>query len=185
MDVRPGNAWRVLRDSLLWREIFSLPQVPAQVLPSLREAVDALIAPEEKALFDWRVDGAFEEIERLLAHSVDRKLTRHPRLGAAREFPNLWKIGVGESGQVNSGYSIPTNGGARNQSAFIFFARQKDSVVALPSPLLREAFCQAVFTQIWGKLKSSRASEIVGKIFERALERACQGKFDRIHSGVK
>lgn len=45
IDIRPGNAWRVLRDSLLWREIFSLPQVPPQVLPSLREAIDALITP--------------------------------------------------------------------------------------------------------------------------------------------
>jgi len=185
IDIRPGNAWRVLRDSLLWREIFSLPQIPPQVLPSLREAVGALITTEEKALFDWRVDVAFDEIERLLARSADRKLTIYPRPGAAREYPNLWKIGIGESGKVNSGYTIPTNGGARNQSTFIFFAHREDSVVTLPSPFLREAFCQAVFAQIWGKLKSSRASEVVGKIFERALERACQGKSGRIRAGVK
>lgn len=185
IDIRPGNAWRVLRDSLLWREIFSLPQVPPQVLPSLREAVDALLAPQEKDLFDWRVDLAFDEVERLLARTVDRKLTKHPRLGAAREFPNLWKIGVGENGKVNGDYTTPTNGGARNQSAFIFFAHKKGNVVTLPSPFLREAFCQAIFAQIWTKLKSSRASEVVGKIFERALERACHGKSGSIHSGAK
>lgn len=185
MDIRPGNAWRVLRDSVLWREIFSLPQVPPQVLPSLGEAVGALLTPEEKALFDWRVDIAFDEIERLLARSINHKLTKHPRVNAARDYPNLWKIGLGEIGKVNIGYAVPTNGGARNQSAFIFFAYETDSVLTVPSPLLREAFCQAVFAQIWGKLKSSRASYVVGKIFERGLERACRGKAGRIHAGEK
>jgi hypothetical protein len=185
MDIRPGNAWRVLRDSLLWREIFSLPQVPPQVLPSLEEALGALLTPEEKALFDWRVDIAFDEIERLLARSINHKLTKHPRVNAARDYPNLWKIGLGEIGKVNMGYTVPTNGGARNQSAFIFFAHDQDNVLTLPSPFLREAFCQAVFAQIWGKLKSSRASDVVGKIFERALARACQGKAAHVHADAK
>ena len=116
----------------------------------------------------------------MLSHSVDRKLTIHPRAAVARDYPNLLKIGVGEIGKVNSAYTSPTAGGARNQSNFIFFARDKHNVLTLPSPFLREAFCQAAFTQIWAKLKPPRASEIVGRTFERVLERACKGKADHI-----
>jgi hypothetical protein len=185
VNISPGIAWRVLRDSLLWREIFVLPQVPPQVLPSLREALGGLITPEEEKLFDWRFEIAFDELDDLLSRSVNHKLTTHSRLVMAGDYPNLWKIGVGEAGNVNGAYTNPTTGGARNQSKFIFFARDKDNVLTLPRPFLREAFCQAIFAQIWGKLKSSRASYVVGKIFERALERACQGKAAHVHAGAK
>lgn len=185
MDIYPANAWRVLRNSLLWREIFVLPQVPPQALPSLREAFQALIPPEEERLFDWRFDAAFDELDDLLSRSVNHKLTIHPRLAMARTYPNLWKIGIGEVGRVNSPYTSPTAGGARNQSSFIFFAHDKDNVLTLPAPFLREAFCQAAFTQIWGKLQRRRAEDIVGKIFERALQRACQGKAANVHAGAE
>jgi hypothetical protein len=185
IDINPANSWRVLRDSLLWREIFVLPQVPPQVLSRLREAFRALITPEEEQLFDWRFDAAFDELDDLLSRSLNHKLTTHPRLAIARDYPNLWKIGIGELGRVNSAYANPTAGGARNQSSFIFFARDKDNVLTLPAPFLREAFCQAAFAQIWGKLQPSRASDIVGKTFERALERACQGKAANVHAGAK
>ena len=185
VDIGPANSWWVLRDSLLWREIFVLPQVPPQVLRSLREAFGALITPEEGKLFDWRFEAAFDELDDLLSHSVNHRLTIHPRAAMARAYPNLWKIGLGEVGHVNNGYISPTAGGVRNQSTFIFFARDKDNVLTLPAPFLREAFCQAVFTQIWRKLKPSRASDIVGKTFERALQRACEGKASYVHAGKK
>lgn len=185
IDIYPANTWWVLRDSLLWREIFVLPQVPPQVLPSLREALGALITPEEEKLFDWRFEDAFDELDDLLSRSVNHKPTIHPRAVMARNYPNLWKIGVGEVGHVNSAYTSPMAGGARNQSNFIFFARDKDCVVTLPASFLREAFCQAIFAQIWMKLNPSRASDIVGKTFERALQRACKGKAAHVHSSAK
>ncbi|MDX6458397.1 MAG: hypothetical protein QOE55_2094 [Acidobacteriaceae bacterium] len=185
IDVYPGKSWRVLRDSLLWREIFVLPQVPRQVVASLRDAFGALITPEEEKLFDWRFEAAFDELDGLLSRSASERLTFHSRLEAAQNYPNLWRIGIGEVGQVNRSYTIPTAGGARNQSKFIFFVRDKDTVLTLPPPFLREAFCQAAFAQIWSKLQQSRASEIVGKTFERALERACQGKTARVHAGAE
>ena len=185
IDIRPANSWRVLRDSLLWREIFVLPQVPPQVPPSLREAFHVLITPEEEELFEWRFETAFDELDSLISRSVNNKLTIHPRAAMARDYPNLWKIGVGEVGRVNGSYTSPIAGGARNQSSFIFFADGKDNVLTLPAAFLREAFCQAAFTQIWTKLKRSRASEIVGKTFERAIERACKGKASHVHAGVK
>jgi hypothetical protein len=184
IDIHPANSWRVLRDSLLWREIFVLPQVPPQVLPSLREAFGVLITPDEEKLFDWRFDPAFDEIENLLSGSVSNTLTMHPRSEVAKKYPNLWKIGVGEVGEVNKHYDSPTSGGARNQSNFIFFAYDQDSVLTLPASFLREAFCQALFLQIWKKLKG-RASSIVGKIFERALQRACEGKVAQVHAGIQ
>ena len=185
IEIYPANSWLVLRDLLLWREIFILPQVPPQVLPSLREAFGALITPDEEKLFDWRLEAAFDELDDLLSRSVNHKLTKHPRAALERVYPNLWKIGIGELGQVNSSYVIPVAGGTRNQSDFIFFARDKDHVLTLPAPLLREAFCQCVFRQIWMKLNRSRASEIVGRTFERVLARACQKKAAVVRAGVK
>lgn len=116
---------------------------------------------------------------------MNNKLTIHPRLAVQRQYPNLWKVGVGEVGKVNSAYTNPTAGGERNQSNFIFFARDRDNVLTLPAPFLREAFCQAVFAQIWTKLPRSRASDLVGKTFERSLARACDGKSAYVYSGTK
>jgi hypothetical protein len=157
INISPANSWRVLRDSLQWREIFVLPQVPPQVLPALREAIAALLVSEEEGVFDWRFREAFTELDDLLKHSVSHKLTLHPRTEMARAYPNLWKVGVGELGKVNSGYVSPSAGGARNQSSFNFFARDKNTVLTLPAPFLREAFCQVAFMQIWTKLKPARA----------------------------
>ena len=144
-----------------------------------------MIAPDEERLFEWRLEASFDELDDLLSSSVNNKPTTHRRDEIMRRYPNLWKAGVGEVGQVNNGYVCPTAGGARNQSNFIFFSRNKDIVLTLPAPLLREAFCQSAFTQIWKKLKASRASEVVGKIFERVLERACEGKAPYVRPGVK
>ncbi len=163
-----------------------LPQVSPQVLPKLREAFTALISPDEEKLFDWRFDAAFDELDDLLSHSVDHKLTIHSRAAMVQAYPNLWKIGFGDIGRVNSTYLGPVAAaGTRNQSDFIFFAYDKDSVLTLPAPLLREAFCQSIFTQVWTKLKPARASDIVGKTFERALERACEQKSAVVRAGEK
>lgn len=102
----------------------------------------------------------------------------------SKEFPHLWKIGVGEAGTVNPDYLHPTQGGKRNQSDFIFFAYTNDEVLTLPTPLLREAFCQAVFRRVWTKLPKARAPDVVGQVFEKALERACAGKASTVLAGA-
>jgi hypothetical protein len=160
IDVHPTNSWQILRDSLLWREIFVLPQAPQQVVPSLREAFNKLISDEEERQFDWRTKTAFDELEKLLIRCADNKLKIHKREQIIQNYPNLWKMGVGEIGKVNRDYTNPTNGGDRDQSDFLFFAGKNDSILTLPRAFFLEAFCQALFRQIWNKLQPERASEL-------------------------
>ncbi len=185
IQIGAADSWRVLRESLLWRELFSLAQVPALVIPSLRKAFSNLITSEDEKLLDWQYPAAFDEIEHLMPRCADDNLTIHSRGAMAQHYRNLWKIGVGEIGCVNNTYTNPNLGGERNQSDFIFFAHDNDKVLTLPRSFMREAFCQAAFKQLWRKLPSDRSSDLVGKIFEWTLAQACIGKAEHIYTAAK
>ncbi|MFG1352355.1 hypothetical protein [Xanthobacter autotrophicus] len=176
IDIHPSAFWRVLRDSLLWREIFGLAQVPRQVLPMLSEVLGELVAPDEQALLGFDLSEIFDELDRLLKSCADDNVMIHPREAIRASFPTLFSLASAKAGEVNRHYANPMVGGARNQESFIFFPYKTDSVVTLPSSLLRAAACELIFKRLWEKLPKKRAEQIVGKTFERAIKKACSGK---------
>ena len=185
IDVQPHNSWQVLRDSLLWREIFVLPQVSRQVIPALRDAFRIVISQDEFRQFDVDIALAFSEVVDLLRKCKHDVPTLHSRGVMQRSYPNLYRMGLGEPGQVNPDYGLPTDGGNRNQSHYIFFGRDAASVISLPAPLLTEAFCQLVFVRIWSIFEKERAKTIVGKIFEEAIVAGCRAKTTKVSSDVR
>ncbi|MCH4550635.1 hypothetical protein MK632_33565 [Rhizobium changzhiense] len=185
IDVHAAQVERVLRDSLLWRELFVLPQLPAVALRGLNDAFVALITDEDQSSLPWDVESAIREIDELLSRSLSDRPTLHPRHGAASRYPTLLKMGFGANGMVNPTYGNPIGGGNRNQSDFLFFDHGDETVLTMPAPFLREAFCLIVFTAIAKNLNSKRSSKLIGSIFEYTLATACKSKGDVVIGGAQ
>lgn len=184
MDVHAAQIERVLRDSLLWRELFVLPQVPAIALRGLNNAFRALITDSDQSFLPWNMRAAIREIDDLLSISFDDRPSVYPRRPAAARFPTLFRMGLGAFGKVNPTYGNPIGGGNRNQSDFLFFDHDDETVLAMPAPFLREAFCQIVFTTLVKSLDSKRSAKLVGDIFEYTLAMACRAKGGPVIAGT-
>ncbi|MBY5827106.1 hypothetical protein [Rhizobium leguminosarum] len=184
MDVHAAQVERVLRDSLLWRELFVLPQLPAVALRGLNDAFRALIADSDQLSLPWNMRAAIREIDDLLSISFDDSPSLHPRRAATARFPTLFRMGFGAYGKVNPTYGNPIGGGNRNQSDFLFFDHDDETVLAMPAPFLREAFCQIVFTTLVKSLDSKRSAKLVGDIFEYTLAMACRAKGGHVIAGT-
>ncbi|MDR9763422.1 hypothetical protein RJJ37_27965 [Rhizobium redzepovicii] len=184
MDVHASQAERNLRESLLWRELFVLPQVPAVALRALNNAFSALITDSDQSCLPWSVKSAIREIDGLLAISSDDRPSLHPRRKATSRFPTLFKIGLGAYGKVNPTYGNPIGGGNRNQSEFLFFDHDDVTILTMPAPFLREAFCLIVFTALVKNLDSKRSAKLVGDIFEYTLAMACRSKGGVVVAGT-
>ena len=91
MNLHAVHFVPVLEQSLKWRELFSLPQVPPLVLPSLREAFAKVEWPAESDDLRFRVKKLMAESERLLAGSKDADITSVSRNTARQRFPLLWR----------------------------------------------------------------------------------------------
>jgi len=174
-NLHPSAFHRTLRDSLIWREVFTLPQVPAQVVTRIWAILRDELTPADQAQLGVRIDALFGEIEAVLAGTADDKPTVRPREATERQLPTLWRLAKGTVGRVNPSYLDPLTASTRNQDALILFERGRQQVLTLPRAMAAAAACETVFKLIWSKLERKRASNIVGKTFEKAIARACQG----------
>ena len=162
----------MLKESLAWRELFTLPQVPASVLPVLRGAFARIEWPEATADVAEKIDRFFDELDRLHAGLCVVRPTAMPRSVARSTFPLLWKhAGPPETG-VNSGYMDPFGSGLRDQDRYVFFDGREQNVLVLPSPFAAAAACEAAFRLIWTEAGSA-AGEIVGDTMEKCIAIGC------------
>jgi hypothetical protein len=175
LNLHPSAFHRTLRDSLVWREVFTLPQVPAQVVTRIRAILRDELTLADQAQLGVRIDALFGEIEAVLAGSADDRPTVRPRETTERHLPTLWRLAKGTIGRVNPSYLDPLTA-STNQDALILFERGQQQVLTLPRSMVAAAACETVFKLIWSKLERKRASDVVGKTFEKAIARACQGK---------
>ena len=163
-----------LAESLTWRELFTLPQVPPLVLPILRDAFSQIAWPKGTCALRGTIDGLFGELDRLLKHSNEYSLTEMQRDTACSDFPLLWRHARARQGCVNAKYLDPFGARPRDQDRFVFFEAREDQAVVLPTSLTAAAGCEAIFRQIWGKEGRAGAGDIVGSTIEKAIAIACR-----------
>jgi hypothetical protein len=175
-NLAPVAFHRVFADSLTWRELFALPQVPARVLPLLWSVLKEVLVSEPKTDLGLNISDLFGEIENVIQWSAEDRPTRHVSATLQRRLPLLWRLGRGVVGQVNSRYADPFAANERNQDALILFGRGRSEIITLPRSMVAAAACEVVFRLIWNKLEGKHASKIVGATIERAVEHACKGK---------
>ena len=139
-----------LAESLVWRELFTLPQVPPVALETIRLAFSQITWPDETDDLRRDVNSLFAESGKLIgALSVDR-LTRIPTEVARSAFPHLWRHARVRRGTVNADYLDPLGAYPRNHDQFVFFESDGDHVLVLPPALTAAAACVAIFTSVHG-----------------------------------
>ena len=167
-----------LTESLAWRELFTLPQVPPSVLPTLRKAFTQIRWPTGKDNLRRKVDQLFDELARLLAHLREDGLTLMPRLHARLDYPLLWIHGGAPRDGVNAKYLDPFGEHPRDHDRYVFFEAGDRRVVVLPRSLTAAAGCEAIFRLIWNSAERAAAEKIVANTIEKSVAIAC-----RTHTG--
>ena len=162
-----------LTESLTWRELFTLPQVPRLVLPTLRNAFSQIEWPEETADLAAEVDRSFAELDRLVAGLRVDSPTRMSLLDGPCAFPLLWQHARVAQGKVNPGYLDPFGERPRNQDRFVFFEIGDGTALVLPPALTAAAGCEAIFRRVWKRAKKA-AKNIVGDTIEKSVAIACR-----------
>ena len=162
----------MLVESLAWRELFTLPQIPASVLSVLRAAFNEVKWPAPTVRVSDEVDRFLVESERLLAGLSDDRFVEMPRAMARSEYPLLWRHASAPAAGVNTGHLDPFGSEPRDQERYVFFDGHEENVIVLPSPLASAAACEAVFRMIWAR-SGSAAGDIVGDTMEKCVVLAC------------
>ena len=163
-----------IAESLAWRELFTLPQIPPMVLPTLRTAFTQIEWPTGKDDLRRDIDQLFSELERLLTNLRDDGLTLVPRENARFDYPLLWIHGGAPRGGVNAGYLDPFGEEPRDHDRYVFFETGDRRVAVLPPSLTAAAGCEAIFRLIWTSAERAAASDIVADSIEKSVAIACR-----------
>ena len=163
-----------LMESLAWRELFTLPQVPPAVLPTLHYAFLQIEWPDGTNDLRRDVDGLFRELGHLLESLSEDHLTVIPQLTARPDYPLLWRHACAPRGKVNDEYLDPFNAPPRNHDRYVFFQADDDRVIVLPPSLTAAAACEAIFRLVWTKADRTAAEAIVGDTIEKSVAIACR-----------
>ena len=161
-----------LQESLMWRELFTLPQIPPLALTTLRDSFSQIQWPDGTTALQRDVDGLFCELKALLDSLTASCLTVIPLTDARSSFPLLWQHARARPGAVNSNYLDPFGTQPRDHDRFVFFETNDDQIVVLPPALAMAAGCEAIFRLVW-RQAGDAASDIVGKTIEKSVSIAC------------
>lgn len=163
-----------LAESLAWRELFTLPQVPPLVLPTLRDAFQQIQWPDGMNDLRRDIDVLFCELHDLLETLPEDHLTEKSQITTLTEFPLLWKHAHAHQGTVNARYLDPFGGQPRNHDRYVFFQADDDRVTVLPRSLTAAAACEVIFRLVWAKADRKAAESIVADTIEKSVAIACR-----------
>lgn len=175
MDLHPSQLHRTLAASTLWREFFTLPQMPTQAMRQVLDALVGVLTEDDARRLGFPPSALVSEIVKLSENSSEDRATTFPRANAELALPLLTRLTQGAAERVNSDYSDPLSAQGRTQDSVLLFACGHDQAMTLPRSFLAEAACEFVFGLLWLKL-GPRAGDVVGLTMERAIATACRGK---------
>ena len=162
-----------LAESLTWRELFTLSQVPLLVLPTLRNAFSQIKWSAGSADLAAEIDGLFAEFDRLVAHLRVDSLTAIPSSQARSAFPLLWQHAHAAPDDPNADYLDPFGAHPRDHERFVFFEDGVGTTHLLPLSLTTAAACEVIFRRVWGQAGKA-AEDIVADTIEGSIAIACR-----------
>ena len=186
MNLHPVSFVAVLEQSLRWREVFSLPQVPPSTVAGLREAFAQVEWPADTDDLRFSVKKLLAELEDLedLFFSKDADLKSVPKDAARRRYPLLWSHARVEAGKANADYLGPFEPEKRNHDRVVLFKTQDGDVWVLPRAITTSAGLTNIFEFIWSQLGLA-ANNFIGKVFEKAILVACKDKFGSAYENLQ
>lgn len=182
--AEPHDFLRILEESLKWRELFTLPQVPPSTLKTIRTALLEASWPNDLASVHRTVAGMFSEVDVLLDRLSVDATTEMPQRTAQVSFPLLWRYACGRNGKVNTEYLDPFGAVARNHERFVFFEVDGGRVILLTPAMVAANACEAIFRLVWDGA-GSVASDIVGETLEKSVALACKAHTPSVVEGLR
>lgn len=171
---------RVLHESVAWRELFSVPQMPPSTLPTLREAFASVEWPQDASELRNSVVGLLDELMRLVADLPTDELQERAVHFVAEEFPLLWRHSHAVPASANADYLGPFRERTRTHETFVFFETLNGAVVTLPRSITVACGVRMVFELLYeGQL--DKPSELIARVYEESIAIACQGKCDHLY----
>lgn len=183
LDIAPTEIHRTVRDTLVWREVFTLPQVPQAALPHIRWAMRETLTPADHLALRTDFSSLFDEVERLVQKTAPDRLTRFSTAYLKAQMPILWRYASAAAGSSNKKFSDPLLLEDRDHVNKVLFQLGEDHSIALPRPMVVSAALEVTFRLIWTALKPARAAKIVGLVLEKAIKHACNGKAPFVAAG--
>lgn len=92
VDLHPTQLHRTMVTSTLWREFFSLPQMPPEATRKIFDTLAMVITQDDEERLGFAVRALVREILQLLEWSADDRLTIHPRAEVERLLPLLRRL---------------------------------------------------------------------------------------------
>ena len=184
LHLHATDFYPTLEESLKWRELFSLPQVPPSTLTTMRDAFSQVEWPDGTNDLRQNVDRLFGELDVLLGGLFDDQLTAIPKHAACNDFPLLWRHARGSLGAVNASYLGPFEANRRNHDRTVFFETCDDNILALPRAMTAASACEVIFRLIWS-IHRNKADQIVSKTIEKCVALACQAHHDSVSERVR
>ena len=161
-----------LRDSLVWRELFTLPQAPASVLKVLRAAFTRIKWGKAHTDVSRKVGRFLDEFARLHAHLLVDRAVAIRRSAARSAFPMLWQHARTSAARVNAQHLDPFGPNPKDHDRYVLFDGPDETLLVLPAPIAAAAACEAVFRLIWNEVGAA-AGHIVGEVMEKCVALAC------------
>ena len=180
INIDPTDYCRMLKDTLMWRELFSIPQVPPIAVATLREAFASVTWPDDALALRREVDVLCSELGRLLRHPVDHRLIPMSATAARSSYPLLWKHahappGTAPPGTVNKSFHEPFSASERTHEEVVFFGTGHGEVLVLPRPLTTAAALRVIFRRVWS-LGNKTAGDLVGAVVEKSIALGCRSR---------
>ncbi len=169
------NLVDIFQNSILWREFFTLPQVPRQSLSKILDVLREILSEEDQQAIGFSIAQVSREIKHLAINTKCDRFVSVNLSVAAPAFPLLFTHSGGPRKNVNINYGDPLTLGIRDHDYTIFLATSDSNIVLLPTSLLCSSVCHWLFKKIWDLLPS-RAPEILKSTIELAIHKNCSPK---------
>jgi hypothetical protein len=182
--INENNLVKIFQNSILWREFFTLPQIPRSSFFRIVDALNSSISVEQQQTSGFAMSNIKKEIKQLVINSNPDRFTIAPREQMISAFPLLMAHSGGPKQNLNSEYGDPRAPEKRDHDQTVFIAANDGNFVILPTTLLCASVCQWLFVTVWKKF-GNEAETIVKATMELAIADGCRAKSQHLIPNYK
>lgn len=178
--ISPAQIDETMSEAVGWRALFFTPQAPRILLSRLHDAFMQQMPKDRHRSTRELVLALFQEMIDLAGHLRSNGCMEIRHHDARRTYPNLHTHAYASKGSVNQNYLVPVRGEAREDTRVVLFNGPNDILVVRPIAMTIHSFFEVVFGLVWTNIPRKEAEELVGKIIEKVVADACEGKADNV-----
>ena len=183
MGINQADFTRAIYQTLCWRELFTIQQMPQECLPYLYKAflIELKIAGENEAISF--IKKIWKEYDNLRSRLEAARPSLFNIKTIEEIFPTLLLHSKEAGDAVNPNFVVPMNGTVRNDSSIMFYRAPKGKLLCCPLSRSNTVFLTIIFTKMWKMLKDP--SKTLSNITEKSLALVSDTKADAIYPSEK